>query len=256
MVLNIKEFEELKKDLQVLMGNNFLDPLVWQVNYGMVMSDSEKSKMANFPWSLEFLNSDCPFEKGLKIYQSHFLFWASPVNLSWFINRFPDYLNPKYLIVAEKNKERFLQEKLKPSWYLMPIRSSFLVDDQKISFTEHLKMVPANYELASAVEETARQIFIKERIGKFASGLFLYPTEIEDFYFNSLYKKDKSLKKFVWARKSFELARVLMIRSSDFIQLNRNIVLTSLDEVQGISIVSLGESDNVLPLALSLKRKY
>ena len=258
MVLNYKEFKELKRELKALMGKNFVDPLGWQINYDEEFSDFEEKKMANFPWTLDFLKSDCPFEKGMKIYETHFLFWGHPVNIPWFASRFPDYNERKFMLVLGMEEKLFNQRTLDMAWYLMPIRFNLLVEDRLISFSDHVKMIPEGYELAAAVEEVAKQIFIKQQIGDFAKDLFLFSTKSKEKIFNPLYKQDRSLEKFVWGIKRFDTARILFARCFDEMGSERHIIVSSLDKAGGLSVVSAADNENqlLLPLALSLKRKH
>lgn len=254
MVLNIKEFKKLKSELKALMGNNFVDPLDWHLSYGIDFSTLEKKKMANFPWSLEFLKSDCPFEKGKKIYETHFLFWGHPVTIPWLVDRFPDYNERKFMLVLGMENELYNQKVLDSSWYLMPIRFNVLVEDRFISFPDHIKMIPDAYELASAVEEATKQIFIKRWTGHFAKDLFLFPTESVEMIRNPKYKKGSTLQTYVLGKKYFDTARILFARCSDKLNSERHIIISTLDK-NGLSIVSMADDKSQLSLALSLKRK-
>ena len=75
-----EETLELKEELLELiherkiiriMGRNFFGTLEWAVFYKVFLHD-----VPEIPWTVDFLESPCPFNKGKKVRDTHFLFLA------------------------------------------------------------------------------------------------------------------------------------------------------------------------------------
>jgi hypothetical protein len=144
----------------------------WQTSYSIRLTPKQMVALGNFPWSDAVLNSPCPFNPGKMIRETHFAFVGVDTITMMELQR----LNPKateprfysYAPDAWYAKEKFATKiKLGLRWYLL--LKEIVPDSENKTYDEQVTMLPAEYEVPSAVAETAKDLLIYKKTGKYVN---------------------------------------------------------------------------------------
>lgn len=160
------------KNARAILGDNFFGPEEWLADYGFNLTQEQFEKITNFPWSEDVLNSPCPFIKGKPIKETHFAFLGfesidgkSLTILRWnemhprpHLPRFYQDIRPSYRKEAFAKKETCYLR-----WYLMPLVT--IQESLDKNYKDQLKIVPKNYEVATAIEEVTKNILYYRKTG-------------------------------------------------------------------------------------------
>ena len=157
---------------RILLGKSFVDVCDWVALYGAHFTGKEKKAALKFPWHEDVLMSPCPFNKGKLIKDTHTAFLGlpklndQPLTVAKWIELHPDTGQPKFY--HSNNPWHVGQPHtdvatLLPQWYLylteiVPGSTNKLPD-------EHMKMLPAEYELPSTIGETTKDLLVFRKTG-------------------------------------------------------------------------------------------
>ncbi len=157
---------------RLLFGKSLVDVCDWVALYGAHFTAKEKKAALKFPWHEDVLMSPCPFNKGKLIKDTHTAFLGlpslngQPLTVAKWIELHPDTGQPKFY--HSNNPWHVGQPHtdvatLLPQWYLylteiVPGSTNKLPE-------EHVKMLPAEYELPSTIGETTKDILVFRKTG-------------------------------------------------------------------------------------------
>ena len=171
---------------RALMGQNFFGVEEYATVYGVNFSKKQLREVSEFPWGEDVINGPCPFNKGKTVRETHFAFLGidklngSPLTIMKFQELHPASGQPKFYNYAPSSwyhQQAFATDKtMKLRWYLLlkdivPNSTSTSWDDQKA-------MLPTEYEVPTAVEETAKDLYTQRKTGTYPN-LRVY-TKVDD----------------------------------------------------------------------------
>lgn len=159
----------------------------WRIVYGKCIPDEEPTP---FPWDEDLLNSPCPFYKGKLIRETHFAFLGMesvketrtlfadlahlarrtyPLTITKLLAlypaegqpRFSDYRKDLYYLQAPLTTK----ETCASQWYLM--LRDVIPGSLNKGYDEQVALLPQEYEVPSAIEETLMHILFYHRHGAY-----------------------------------------------------------------------------------------
>ena len=143
----------------------------WQTVYHARLTPKQMMAVEEFPCDA-VLNSPCPFNPGKMVRETHFAF----VGLEQITIMELQKLNPKkteprfydYAPDSWYSKEKFAaKETLKLHWYLL--LKDIVPGSESKTFDEQVAMLPKEYEVPSAVAETAKDLLIFKKTGVYVN---------------------------------------------------------------------------------------
>lgn len=162
-----------------ILGERIFGPQEWLLHFGHQLNSQELQESRVFPWDQDILLSPCPFNKGMRIFQTHFAFWAKdeiPIGengschyLSWNIKNFSGLQDGDHGHFGKKNidfqnsemlKMDFVEEKCESRWYLVPLDTGECFTQK--NFLEQLNAMPNEYSVSPAVVEIMSWIICKK----------------------------------------------------------------------------------------------
>ena len=140
----------------------------WQKLYGIALTPKQMEAIAATSPSDAVLNSPCPFHKDRMIRETHFAFVGlDTVNIIELQRLNPKATEPRFYSYAPDawyfNEKFATKEFLKLRWYLL--LKDIVPGSENKTFDEQKAMLPKEYEVPSAVAETAKDIFIHKKTG-------------------------------------------------------------------------------------------
>jgi hypothetical protein len=144
----------------------------WNANYRIALTPEQVAAVGNFPWSDATLNSPCPFNPGKMIRETHFAFVGVDSITMMELQRLnPQATEPRFYGYAPDAwyaKEKFATKtKLTLRWYLL--LKDIVPGSENKTFDEQVAMLPKEYEVPTAVAETAKDLLIYKKTGKYAN---------------------------------------------------------------------------------------
>ena len=144
----------------------------WNSNYRIALTPEQVAAVGNFPWSDATLNSPCPFNPGKMIRETHFAFVGVDSITMMELQRLnPQATEPRfysYTPDAWYAKEKFATKtKLGLRWYLL--LKDIVPGSENKTFEEQQAMLPKEYKVPSAVAETAKDLLIYKKTGKYVN---------------------------------------------------------------------------------------
>lgn len=144
----------------------------WWKFYKIKLSPDLVVKVANFPWSEKMLDSPCPFNPGKTIRETHFAFVGlDAITIMELQKLNPKETEPRFYSYAPgawySNQKFATTESLKFRWYLL--LKDIIPNSENKTFDEQKAMLPKEYEVPSAVEETAKDFLIYKKTGIYAN---------------------------------------------------------------------------------------
>ncbi len=144
----------------------------WEEFYGVSLTDQQLVALGDFPWSDELLNSPCPFHSGKTIRQTHFAFVGLDGMSILQLQKFnPDSCEPRFYAYAPdawySNEKFATQEALQLRWYLL--LKDVVPNSENKTFDQQKAMLFDEYEVPSAVVETAKDFLIYKKTGCYAN---------------------------------------------------------------------------------------
>lgn len=144
----------------------------WQALYRIALAPKQMRAVAEFPWSDAVLNAPCPFHPGKMVRETHFAF----VGLDHITIAELQKLNPgsgqprfySYLPDAWYSREKFATEvTLNLRWYLL--LRDIVPGSENRTFDKQLACLPREYEVPSAVAETAKDFLVYKKTGVYVN---------------------------------------------------------------------------------------
>jgi hypothetical protein len=148
-----------------IMGKNFFGFEEWKTLYGMRFSKRWLCEVLVSPWGEDVLNASCPFVKGKRIKETHFIFLglttvsSKPLNILRFHRLHPPAGQPRFYSDPDPwyIKENFAAEKTCAlRWYMMPLDN--IPNSTSKTYREQVAILPPEYEVPFAVEDVTKNI--------------------------------------------------------------------------------------------------
>lgn len=157
-----------------IMDKNFWEPTDWAVNYAARFTKSQLCEVGKFPWGEDVLNSACLFPKCGKIVRDcHFAFVGleklngQPLTMLKLQELHPASGQPRFASYAPSScyaQQKFATEKtMGLRWYLLHIH--IVPNSTSTAWSDQLAMLPAEYEVPTAVTETAKDLLVYRKTG-------------------------------------------------------------------------------------------
>ncbi len=161
---------------RALMGKNFFGIEDWATLYGANFSQKQLRQVAEFPWGEDVLASTCPL-CGKTVKDCHFAFLGldrlngKPLNILKLQELHPNTAQPRfyrYTPDAWYSKEKFATETTCDlRWYLL--HTSIVPKSEDKTFDEQRAMLPAEYEVPSAIAEVSKDLLVFKKTGVYAN---------------------------------------------------------------------------------------
>ena len=159
--------------VRAIMGKNYFGPEDWVKLYGASFTKKQLRELASFPWNEEILMSTCPL-CGKTVHDCHFAhvglpaIQASPLSIVKFREFYPETGQPKFYTYGNawyNDNDLTKVTTLQLRWYLthveiVPKSESKTTQDQQA-------MLPAEYELPLAIEETVKSFHCVRKTGNY-----------------------------------------------------------------------------------------
>ncbi len=144
----------------------------WQKLYGITLTPKQIASVANFPWSDAVLNSPCPFNPGKMIRETHFAFVGlDTVSIMELQKLNPKATEPRFYQYGSdawyRNEKFGTKVTLKFRWYLL--LKDIVPGSENKTLDEQQAMLPKEYEVPTAVEETAKDFLIFKKTGTYVN---------------------------------------------------------------------------------------
>ena len=144
----------------------------WNATYRIALAPEQVAAVGSFPWSEATLNSPCPFNPGKMVRETHFAFvGVDSVTMMELQRLNPQATEPRFYSYAPGawySKEKFATKtKLGLRWYLL--LKDIVPNSESKTFKEQQAMLPKEYEVPSAVAETAKDMLIYKKTGKYVN---------------------------------------------------------------------------------------
>jgi hypothetical protein len=166
---------------QSLFANTmFFGPEQWEYFEEYIVEQTARmTEIQEFPWSEMVLNSECPFEQGKKIRETHFAFLGidsleyieCPVSIRglWDFNFSSPGVPPPNIFKYYKDlwyyKESFAFKKLSFRWYLIYLK--YIRNSVNQTYNQQLQLLPVEYEVPTAIELVSMHCLDRELNEKF-----------------------------------------------------------------------------------------
>jgi hypothetical protein len=146
----------------------------WQkLHPSVVLTPKQIAEVAQFPWSDKTLNAPCPFHPGKMIRETHFAFVGlDHVTIAELQKLYPQSGQPRFYSYMSgdawyKNEKFANKVTLKLRWYLL--LKDIVPNSENKTFEEQQALLPGEYEVPSAVAETAKNLFVFQKTGSHAN---------------------------------------------------------------------------------------
>jgi hypothetical protein len=155
------------------MGKNYFGPEDWVKLYGASFTKKQLREVSHFPWNEEILMSTCPL-CGKIVRDCHFAHVGletiqdSPLTIVKFREFYPETGRPKFYAygTAWYNNNDFAKViTLKLRWYLTHLE--IVPESESKTTQEQQAMLPAEYELPLAIEETFKSFHCFRKTGNY-----------------------------------------------------------------------------------------
>lgn len=158
---------------RALMGQNFFGVEEYAALYGVNFSKKQLREISEFPWGEDVLNGPCSFNKGKTVRETHFAFLGvekingSPLTIVKFQELHPASGQSKFFSYAPRSwcsQQVFATDKtMKLRWYLL--LKDIVPNSINTSWNDQKAMLSAKYEVPTAVEETAKDLYVQRKTG-------------------------------------------------------------------------------------------
>ncbi len=156
---------------RVLLGKNFFGPSEWSTFYGVNFSKNQLEEIPRFPWDEDVLNAPCPFVKEKLVKETHFAFLGldvlngKPLNILRWQSLHPTSGRPRFSTYAPHSwyaQETFASQPCVFRWYLL--LTSIIPNSTSRTHEEQLKMLPADYEIPTAIAEVSKNVLVYRKV--------------------------------------------------------------------------------------------
>ena len=158
---------------RAVMGQNFFGVEEWATLHNVNFSKKQLREISEFPWGEDILNGPCLFNKGKAVRETHFAFLGldklngSPLSILKFQELYPASGQPKFYSYAPSSwytGHPFAVDKtMKLRWYLL--LKDIVPNSISTSWDNQKALLPAEYEIPTAVEETAKDLYVQRKTG-------------------------------------------------------------------------------------------
>ena len=157
------------------MDKNFFGIEDWTSLYGAKFSQKQLRQVTQFPWGEDVLNSPCPFTKGKTIRETHVAFLGieklngEALSILKFHQLHPATGQPRFYFANNPwyASETFAAQPLSFRWHLL--LREIVPNSESKTFEDQQKMLPAEYEVPTAVAETAKNILVFRKSGVYSN---------------------------------------------------------------------------------------
>lgn len=166
---------------QQLLGKNFFGVEDWQDMYGVSFTKKQLAAAGQFPWGEAVLNASCPFHPNKKVKDTHVAFLGvehldeqrkKPLTIRQWQELHPTSQQPRFYSYAPDcwyAKEKFATTiTCQLRWYLM--LAEIIPGSEDKTFDEQMAMLPAEYEVPTAVEEVTKDFLCFKKTGVYLNG--------------------------------------------------------------------------------------
>lgn len=158
---------------RAIMGKNYFGPEDWVKFYGASFTKKQLRELASFPWNEEVLMSTCPL-CGKIVRDCHFAhvgletIQGSPLTIVRFREFYPETGQPKFYAYGNAwyNDHDFAKvTTLQLRWYLT--HTEIVLKSENKTTQDQQAMLPAEYELPLAIEETFKSFHCVRKAGSY-----------------------------------------------------------------------------------------
>ncbi len=163
---------------RAVMGQNFFGVEEWATLYNVNFSKKQLREVSEFPWGEDILNGPCPFNQGKLVRETHFAFLGldklngSPFSILKFQELHPASGQPKftsYIPYSWYSQQAFASKTATLRWYLL--LASIVPKSTSTAWDKQKAMLPAEYEVPTAIEEVSKDI-----LAYLKTGVYLNPS--------------------------------------------------------------------------------
>ncbi len=161
---------------RALMSKNFFGIEDWATLYGANFAQMQLRQVAEFPWGEDVLASTCPL-CGKTVKDCHFAFLGldrlngKPLTIRELQELHSNTAQPRfysYTPDAWYSKEKFATDTtMDLRWYLL--HTNIVPKSEDKTFDEQKAMLPAEYEMPSAITEVAKDLLVFKKTGVYAN---------------------------------------------------------------------------------------
>ena len=157
--------------IRALMGTNFFGVEEWKQYYDVQFPSVDIPQIPPFPWSIELLNSPCPFNPGKCIKDTHFAFLGLPtmhgvpLTVEQWFKIHPGPQQPKVYRVRDlrhRGQPHIDVTSMSLRWYL--ILKEIVPNSTDKTRAEQSAMLPETYELPMTIAETSKDLLVYKRV--------------------------------------------------------------------------------------------
>lgn len=159
---------------RAMLGKNIFGVEEWiAAPYGVTFTGKQLHEVAGFPWGEDILNAPCDFIKGKRVRETHFAYLGldylngEPVTILKQQELHPRDGQPRFASYSPSawySLQKFANG-LAPKfrWYLM--LQNIVPNSEKMSYEKQKAMLPPEYEVPFAAEETLKLLFFYQKNG-------------------------------------------------------------------------------------------
>lgn len=175
------------KRARKIMEPNFFSAKDWATLYGANFSQKQLRQVAEFPWGEDILNSTCPLGKTVK--DCHFAFLGldrlngKPLTILKFQELHPNTAQPRFWFYRHTHDSWYSKKKFATDttmslrWYLL--HTNIVPKSEDKTFDRQRAMLPAEYEVPSAIVEVAKNLLFFKKTGVYATPRYGRCTDVD-----------------------------------------------------------------------------
>lgn len=159
---------------QEILGANFFGIADWQSFCGVQFTKSQLAKVSQFPWNEKVLTASCPFHPDLQVKDTHFAFLGveyldkkRPLTIRQWQELCPASGQPRFYAYPPEcwyKQEQFATTVTCQLKWCLLLKEIVPGSESKL-FNEQELMLPAEYEVPSAVAEAAKDLLCYKQTG-------------------------------------------------------------------------------------------
>ena len=157
---------------RAILGTNIWTVEDWQDVLGVSFVKAQLASVGEFPWGEKILTSECPFNAGKQVKDTHFAFLGiekvdkDPLTILRMQHLFPATGQPRFYSYDDswyKNQEFAKKQTCKLRWYLM--LKEIVPGSESKTWDEQQSMLPPEYEVPEAVVDVAKHLLCSKKTG-------------------------------------------------------------------------------------------
>lgn len=160
---------------RAIMGKNYFGPEDWIASFNARFTKKQLREVSHFPWNEEILMSTCPL-CGKIVRDCHFAHVGletiqdGPLSIVKFRGFYPETSQPKFYAYGNAwyNDQNFATATtLQLGWYLTHLE--IVPKSENKTTQDQMAMLPPEYEMPSAIEETMKSVHYYRKTGKYVN---------------------------------------------------------------------------------------